>query len=57
LQIADEEVIIPSPARPIWRAAGTPMTPAEMTLHHLIHLEEPVSPGCDWNEWFASRPA
>ena len=34
--------------------AGTPQTPAEMTLHHLIHLEAPFRPAATWNEWFQS---
>lgn len=53
LQIADEEVY--PVAGPAYLArAGTPQTPAEMTLHHLIHLDEPYRPAATWNEWFQS---
>lgn len=53
LQIADEEVY--PVAGPAYLArVGTPRTPAEMTLHHLIHLEEPYRPAATWNEWFQS---
>jgi len=53
LQIADEAVY--PVAGPAYLArAGTPMTPAEMTLHHLIHLDEPYRPAATWNEWFQS---
>ena len=33
---------------------GEPRTPAEMTRHRLIHLEEPFRPAANWNEWFHS---
>ena len=34
--------------------AGMPQTPAEMTRHQLIHLEEPFRPAANWKEWFFS---
>ena len=34
--------------------AGMPQTPAEMTRHQLIHLEEPFRPAANWKEWFLS---
>lgn len=35
-------------------ASGFPETPADLTRHRLIDLEEPVRRACDWPEWFAS---
>lgn len=35
-------------------ANGFPETPADLTRHRLIDLEEPVRRACDWPEWFAS---
>lgn len=53
LPIAEEEIY--AVAGPAYVArAGKPETPAEMTLHQLIHLEEPFRPAANWNEWFRS---
>lgn len=35
-------------------AHGFPESPADLTRHRLIDLEEPVRRACDWPEWFAS---
>jgi DNA-binding transcriptional LysR family regulator len=53
LPIAPEEIY--AVAGPSYVArAGLPKTPAEITLHRLIHLEEPFRPAANWNEWFKS---
>lgn len=53
LPIAEEEVF--AVAGPAYIArAGLPATPAEMTRHRLIHLEEPFRPAATWSEWFKS---
>ncbi|MCV3242288.1 LysR substrate-binding domain-containing protein [Mesorhizobium sp. ZC-5] len=53
LPIAHEEIY--AVAGPAYIArAGAPRTPAEITLHHLIHLEEPFRRAANWNEWFQS---
>ena len=53
LPLASEE--IHAVAGPAYAArSGLPETPAEMTLHRLIHLEEPFRPAANWNEWFQS---
>jgi len=53
LPIAEEEIY--AVAGPAYIArAGLPGTPAEMTFHHLIHLEEPFRPAATWREWFRS---
>jgi DNA-binding transcriptional LysR family regulator len=53
LPIAGEEIY--AVAGPAYLArAGLPKTPAEITFHRLIHLEEPFRPAASWNEWFHS---
>lgn len=53
LTMAQEEIY--AVAGPAYVArAGLPATPAEMTRHHLIHLEEPFRPAATWKEWFRS---
>ena len=53
LPIASEEIY--AVAGPTYIArAGLPKTPAEITNHHLIHLEEPYRPAATWKEWFQS---
>jgi DNA-binding transcriptional LysR family regulator len=53
LPIAKEEIY--AVAGPAYTArAGIPATPAEMTLHRLIHLEEPFRAAANWKEWFQS---
>jgi DNA-binding transcriptional LysR family regulator len=53
LPIAEEEVY--AVAGPAYVAReGRPRTAAEMTLHRLIHLEEPFRPAANWKEWFQS---
>lgn len=53
LPIAAEEIY--AVAGPSYVArSGTPATPAEMTYHRLIHLEEPFRPAASWKEWFQS---
>ncbi|MET0940628.1 MAG: LysR substrate-binding domain-containing protein [Mesorhizobium sp.] len=53
LPIAQEEIL--AVAGPAYVAReGEPRTPAEMTNHRLIHLEEPFRPAANWNEWFHS---
>ncbi len=51
LPLAPEEIY--AVAGPLYvQRHGLPETPAEMTLHRLIHLEEPFRPAATWNEWF-----
>jgi DNA-binding transcriptional LysR family regulator len=53
LPIAAEEIY--AVAGPAYIArAGIPTTPADMTFHRLIHLEEPFRPAANWKEWFQS---
>jgi DNA-binding transcriptional LysR family regulator len=53
LPIAEEEIY--AVAGPAYVArSGMPQTPADMTFHRLIHLEEPFRPAANWNEWFRS---
>jgi DNA-binding transcriptional LysR family regulator len=53
LPIAEEEIY--AVAGPAYvRRHGLPATPAEITLHQLIHLEEPFRPAANWHEWFQS---
>lgn len=53
LPIAAEEIYaVAGPA--YLQKHGLPASPAEMTLHRLIHLEEPFRPAATWNEWFRS---
>jgi len=53
LPLAPEEIY--AVAGPLYvQRHGLPETPAEMTLHRLIHLEEPFRPAATWNEWFQS---
>lgn len=53
LRLADEEIYaVAGPAYTV--RAGLPRTPAEMTFHRLIHLEEPFRPAANWKEWFRS---
>lgn len=53
LPIAKEEIYAVAGPAYIGRS-GLPATPAEMTYHRLIHLEEPFRPAANWNEWFQS---
>lgn len=53
LPIASEEIYAVAGPSYIARA-GLPQTPAEITYHHLIHLEEPYRSAANWNEWFRS---
>lgn len=53
LPIAAEEIY--AVAGPAYIArSGQPSTPAEITCHRLIHLEEPFRPAANWREWFQS---
>ena len=53
LPLAEEEVY--AVAGPAYVArSGLPETPAEMTFHRLIHLEEPFRPAATWKEWLQS---
>lgn len=49
------EEVVNAVATPAYiEAHGLPETAADLLLHNLIHLEEPVRRACDWTEWFAS---
>lgn len=53
LPIAPEEIY--AVAGPSYIARfGMPASPAEMTYHRLIHLEEPFRPAANWKGWFRS---
>ena len=53
LPIAPEEIYAVAGPGYVQRA-GLPKTPAEITNHHLIHLEEPYRPAATWKDWFRS---
>ncbi len=53
LPIAREEIYAVAGPTYISRY-GLPASPAEITLHRLIHLEEPFRPAANWKEWFQS---
>lgn len=53
LPLAQEEICAVAGPTYVQRY-GLPTTPAEITLHRLIHLEEPFRPAANWHEWFQS---